>query len=863
MNRDFLVFCFAALMFSCSQEQPISSPEAKTEKASESECLTGPVEGIANVKFDDELIAAIEQSAKPLELPAIQEMGIISLERLFPDAGEFEARSRKDGLHRWYTVTYDKSVSPTKAVTSFAAFPGVEFAETIERYHTASLFNDPKLSQQWHYFNDGSISGTVAGFDINVFPVWEQFTTGREDVIVAVVDGGIDASHEDLAGQVILEDSYNFVSNNPYLVVHDHGTHVAGTIAAINNNGTGVCGIAGGDGVQHGVRLISCQVFEPNPSDPEHDKTANNFGTAIKWAADHGAVLCNNSWNNVYETEEDAKKATVSQSMKDAIDYFNNHAGFDKDGNQVGPMAGGVVFFSAGNETWAYAHPCDYEGCIAVGAFDSKGQRAFYSNYGDWVDIAAPGGSQFNKEVLSTIPNNQYDNYQGTSMACPHVTGVAALIVSYFGKPGFTREMLINRLLEGAKEGILPQFSNIGPMVDAYGSMVVGKDMHPMPVQTLSATAFSNSLTFSWKVNASESGEKAYSYLLVMGKNASDFENMDINNLPKTLVTRLLKVGNLAIGGDISCKFEDLEFDTPYHACVFGYDYNGNASSQGNLVHISTLKNNAPQITVTEPSSSTFKAHETIRIPLSVVDADGHSYTVSLTENSPAFVSLENAMGDSYVLVIKAVQAAAGPYSCTVKAEDPYGASSTWSYSFTVLENHAPIILDGHMPSFLLNKPGESFELDLSQYIEDPDGEKLSFVVEATDASVLHTSTSGTTLKGTAMGYGKMQVSISASDARGLSVNASMNVLIRNQEVIVQCYPNPVTNDLYIATGLDAAPATIKITSETGKTVYSGTPSSVSAFNPLYVDVSALAPGVYHIEVAYGNNSYSGTLVKN
>ena len=179
-------------------------------------------------------------------------LGVISMERVFPDAGEFEARHRAAGLHRWYRIRYDEGVSVTKAQEGLASLPGVQTVDFPRRKVRRSLFNDPYYAYQWHFYNDGSLGSRFKkGSDINVEPVWKEYTAGRSEVIVAVVDGGIDLEHEDLKGVVLpggKRGSRNFIAGYDYddIVPDEHGTHVGGTIGAINNNGVGLCGIAGG-----------------------------------------------------------------------------------------------------------------------------------------------------------------------------------------------------------------------------------------------------------------------------------------------------------------------------------------------------------------------------------------------------------------------------------------------------------------------------------------------------------------------------------------------------------------------------------------------------------------------------------------
>ena len=378
------------------------------------------VAGEAIVLFAEDMLQVIEEDlsagdvvTKSSDLNGLNEiLGVTSIKRVFPHAGKFEERTRAEGLHRWYKITYDPSVPTTKASDDLLSIPGIEAVEPVRKIVNRAYFNDPRLGEQWHYYNDGSKDGFSAGSDVNVVPVWENYTTGNPDVIVAVVDGGIDKEHEDLAANYV--DGYNFVRGSRQVVAHDHGTHVAGTIAAVNNNGIGVSGLAGGDfknGIK-GVGLLSCQIFEPNPDDPYRDLSADG-AEAIKWGADHGAVISQNSWGYQYETAEEQAAATIPKHLAAAIDYFIKYAGMDENGKQVGPMAGGVVIFAAGNDARADDPIGKYEPVISVGAIGPDFKRSEYSNYGDWVDIAAPGG-QAPGMILSTIPGNNYGIMKGT-----------------------------------------------------------------------------------------------------------------------------------------------------------------------------------------------------------------------------------------------------------------------------------------------------------------------------------------------------------------------------------------------------------------------------------------------------------------
>jgi len=877
------------VLFGCNENETEAIPERNSMEES-IDCVPGMIRVRLSKELGDNFSISKQNAQVRSGVTTIdtylKEIGAVRMERVFPYAGKFEERTRKEGLHLWYDIQFDKSKPVTRVSQDIKNIPGVDYVEKIynpqmppyklvrsEGPSTTRAgnmpFNDPELSLQWHYKNFGTFSKSIAGADINLFEAWKK-ETGKSNVIVSVVDGGIDVSHNDLKdniydnqaelkGQAGVDDDnngyiddihgYNFVRNSGNVTPDDHGTHVAGTVAARNNNGIGVCGVAGGDGTPgSGIRLMSCQIFL--------GKESNGSANAIKYGADNGAVISQNSWGYTYPGP-----GYLPASEKAAIDYFIKYAGCDNQGKQLpdSPMKGGIVIFAAGNDDQDYlSYPSAYQPVVSVSAMAPDFKKAWYTNRGAWITLMAPGGDQFYSKgmVYSTTPGNTYGYMQGTSMACPHVSGIAALIVSKFGKQGFTSEELKKRLTTAFRpydiNKLNPNYKGrLGKgYIDADKTLAINLQKAPANVGSLTKTPSFISLDLSWKAVTDEDDQTASLYKLYYS-----LTELNTNNYKSASFEEIDGFGYTS-GEIINYKLDGLKTNSTYYMAIVAIDRWGLSSSPV-IFSAKTNENHPPKLTMEGNKSIRISGNETAELKILVNETDGQKWSYKVTGQK---VGVTISQTNQAITLKFAASNAYGKYSLNVEVTDELMATASIKVDYEIYENHPPKLVKEFNKMFApLNK---NIVLNLADYFVDEDNQPLTYKLERAGSSNAKVAIEKGQLTITPVKVGSTQIVVSASDPHGKSIRATVDAIIVSNNLVYVAYPIPATTVLNVRLNDEVTNASITVLTTTGNQVLKRDVNVSDGNRLIALNVSNLAPATYVLNVRSNGNVFKQTFIK-
>ncbi|MBI2430619.1 MAG: S8 family serine peptidase [Candidatus Levybacteria bacterium] len=377
-----------------------------------------------------------------------QKTGTINVEKLFKES---KLQKRQQAILDTIRVVKTTSkISTSEVEKLYDQLDNVEYARPNYLRETLEIPNDTYYNALWGMTK------------IDMPRAWD-ITKGSNNIVVAVVDTGIGYTHEDLAGKVTDGWDYYYNDNNPY-DFQGHGTHVAGTIGAVTNNSKGVSGI------NWNIQLWALKVFPDTTGGAPDDAISN----AVIDAAASGAKIINLSLGG---------EPGCDSYWQDII---NTARGY-----------GATIIVAAGNENQDASNvsPASCQGVITVGATGPNDQRSSYSNYGSVVDIAAPGGEVVNNTcpqnpvtcILSTWTQNQYALDAGTSMAAPHVAGVAALLLAK--NPNLTPDQ-IESIIKSSGDTITTDKAIGGKRLNAYKALLAltPPTATPTPVPTNTPT---------------------------------------------------------------------------------------------------------------------------------------------------------------------------------------------------------------------------------------------------------------------------------------------------------------------------------------------------------------------------------------
>ncbi|ATD00481.1 S8 family serine peptidase [Pseudoalteromonas spongiae] len=723
---------------------------------------------------NNSVIVVYKQHARAADKAAARKLVAATIS----DANLDEIDDRYNHILKGRMAQYTLNDNDVKgAISKLQNHPAVEYVEPDHIVSINAQPDDPQFSDLWGLHNTGQTGGTNDA-DIDAPEAWD-ISTGSRDVVVGIIDTGVDHTHEDIqanawvnpneiAGDGIDNDGNGYIDDihgiNAITDVGDpmddqgHGTHVAGTIGATGNNSQGVVG------VNHSVSMVGCKFLSAQGTGSTSDAIkCINYMVGLKNAGVDIKVL-NNSWGG----------GGFSQALSDAITaseqadiLFVAAAGNDAVDNDANPH---------------YPSSYEHDSVLAVASTDHSDNMSNFSQWGlTSVDMGAPGSS-----ILSTVPGNGYATYSGTSMATPHVAGAAALVLSL--NPTLSalqlKELLMN---SGDANAALQGKTVAGTRLNVYSAL---EQSNPEPGFRLITSPTSQTVT---------AGQTAtYEFEIASVANWDDVVTLTLDS----------SIAGAALSTNTATPGQIVTLTVPTAADTQWGDYNFTVTGQsGALEKSSTVglyvnpqgladftydNNDAVSIPDNDPAgaSSVITVPDEITIfnTLATVNIT-HTYIgdliVTLTSPTGTVTTLHNKSGGSsdninqtYEAVIFNGENAAGDW--TLHVEDTYSADTgsldSWSLTFSAIGDVAPV---APVADFTFERDG--YNVMFTNASSDRNNDIVSYLWDFGDGN---TSTEATPVHAYAAA-GNYSVSLTTTDAEGLSDTASKDVQISDANIVV------------------------------------------------------------------------------
>ena len=795
----------------------------------------------------------------------------VKVEQVFDMTNDYAELKRARGLDRWFVVKFDSTKNVEEVINELLRDPAIEkahgnvqIAPNKVKYTSATRapipenrlraandgtgflnFNDPYLKYQWHYTTTIPSYGMFKeGADVNLFPAWQK-ETGDPHVVVAVMDSGIDFEHEDLAAS-----AWQGVDSKTGEKIHGRNFYAA-------ESGKG----------------------SPNAY----------IVKAFEFAAENGASVCNCSWGYAFDRKKYLNNENFQaifkkqfDMLKEGIDYFTDIAGCDSKGNKKpgSYMKGGLVIFASGNDSQYDIEmiPASYPRVVAVGATNSMGIPTDYMNKGPWVDILAPGGTTETGEVmrgvLSTVPKNfaqsktgstpntdfilpndgNYAYAQGTSMAAPHVSGIAALIVSKFGKtnPNFTNEDLRRRILGAVKAtspyAVKTDANLAGKMgvgfIDADFALSDPETQKPDAPQ-VTVTDYSTDATrgyydarITWKVTADADAlnpqHTAFAYDISLYKKA---------DMSKAVQSFTRYSYDKPVGTELEQEFTGLDTDVDYVVKMSARDRFNNTSADA-TASFKTRLNHAPVLG--GAMTDTLRLLDTqpyFHKVLPVTDEDGHTWTYTTTA-LPSGVEMKR-VGNALDLFIKV--GSVGSYGFEVTLTDQLGGKTVQKFAYKVVSHTAPKPANT-LGDVSLFGQGEATQINLANAFTSMSGGEMQFSASSSNDAVVKATVTGTQLTLTPGKKGTATITLTAIDGgKRTTTTVQVRVTDKNAPDVHTIYPIPAHSYIKALMRSGVGKVQVIVTSLRGQKLIDETLTPDSRTREITLGIDRLAPGTYYL----------------